>query len=149
MAALELDPHGIDPHSPGAKLDAGKPKVSTYVLRYFPRAIMEVAKVSEYGASKYTPKGWEKVSNGVERYEDAEVRHILNEEIHESVLDPETDILHAAHKAWNSLASLELLCREFNTPTEQVKATPIGKEEFLSSEPKKNLSSWMVQTPLN
>lgn len=131
----EADPNGLDAHSPGAKLDAGKPKPSTYVLRYFPRAILEVAKVSEFGAKKYTPKGWEKVTNGVDRYEDAEVRHILKEEIERSQTDLDSDILHAAHKAWNALASLELLCRTSQSTLKPLVSTSGVALDLSSSQP--------------
>ena len=42
----------VDPHTPGAKLDAGKPKVSL-VVGGFSSAIKEVAKVATFGAEKY------------------------------------------------------------------------------------------------
>lgn len=100
----ERDPHGRDPHSPGAKLDDGKPRVGL-MLRDFARALTAVAEVTTAGADKYTPSGWRHVPNGVERYEDALGRHQLAVERR----DPDTNLLHAAHRAWNSLAVLELM----------------------------------------
>lgn len=108
----ELDPTGLSPHAPGAKLDKGKPKIATFVLRYFPRALECVARISEMGARKYTPGGWQHVKDGVERYEDAEVRHITDSAKQGSDQDPESELPHYCHRAWDALASAELALRE-------------------------------------
>jgi hypothetical protein len=108
---MESDPNGVKEHEPGAKLDANKPKIVKGVLQYFPRAINEVAKVSEFGATKYTWKGWQDVKDGIERYTDALGRHILAEEIEGPITD-DSGLLHASHIAWNSLARLELILRK-------------------------------------
>ena len=107
----ETDPTGRNKHEPGAKLDAGKAPVFRGAIGYFPRAITEVAKVSGFGASKYTWKGWETVPDGVNRYSDAMVRHLAYEGEGE-ILDPDSGLLHAAHAAWNALARLELMLKE-------------------------------------
>jgi hypothetical protein len=109
ISKIESDPNGLDAHSPGAKLDAGKPRLSL-VLGGFPRALTEVAKVGTYGAKKYTDNGWQTVSNGFERYTDAMQRHQMAEWKGEEN-DRDTDLKHAAHLAWNALARLELLLR--------------------------------------
>jgi len=106
----EADPNGILPNTPGAKLDAGKPPVLRGVIQYFPRALMAVSEVSAHGASKYTWKGWESVPDGVSRYGDALVRHLVKESYEE--LDPDSGLLHAAQVAWNALARLELTLRK-------------------------------------
>lgn len=106
----EYDPTGRKPKEAGAKLDAGKPKIAKGVLQYFPRALGEVARVSEFGASKYTWKGWETVADGEERYLDALSRHILAE-VTEGDITKDSGLLHAAHEAWNALARLELILR--------------------------------------
>jgi Domain of unknown function (DUF5664) len=103
---MELDPNGKDAHTPGAKLDAGKPRVSL-MMSGFSNALLEVAKVTTFGAAKYTPGGWRTVPNGLERYADAQMRHVLKAAGGE-VLDPDSALLHAAHTAWNALAVLEL-----------------------------------------
>lgn len=108
--AGERDPHGIDAHTPGAKLDAGKPRPAL-VLGGFARALQAVTDVGTFGAQKYTPNGWVHVPNGAERYADAEMRHWLAEQAGERC-DPQTGIPHAAHAAWNALARLELLLRD-------------------------------------
>lgn len=107
----EQDPNGKQPHEPGAKLDAGKSPVRRGLLEYFPRACMAVAEVSEYGAKKYVWKGWEMVPDGIDRYGDAEVRHICKAAI-EGKFDPETKKLHAIHEAWNAMARAELILKD-------------------------------------
>ncbi|WP_374492785.1 dATP/dGTP diphosphohydrolase domain-containing protein [Brachymonas sp.] len=105
--STETDPHGRNPHQPGAKLDAGKNRLGL-VMQGFPRALQAVGHVATYGAEKYTPDGWKSVPNGIERYTDAMYRHLLAEATGE-LQDQDTRLLHAAHAAWNALARLELL----------------------------------------
>lgn len=107
----DKDPNGIDQHTPGAKLDAGKVQAS--LLIDFGRALLAVAAVGSFGASKYTRGGWEHVPDGINRYTDALLRHILKEQVEE--LDPDSNLLHASHTAWNALSRLELLLRERET----------------------------------
>jgi hypothetical protein len=110
FAMTDHDPHGIDQHQPGAKLDALKPRPAL-VLGGFSRALMAVTHVGTYGAIKYTPRGWESVPDGIERYSEAMMRHWLAEASGEQQ-DPESNFLHAAHVAWNALARLELMLRK-------------------------------------
>jgi len=105
----EVDPDGVGQHTPGAKLDAGKVRVGL-MFKCVPRALMEVARVFTYGAEKYTPGGCLKVKNGIERYSDAEGRHLLEGHIED--FDPESELLHLSHKAWNALMILELYIRD-------------------------------------
>ncbi len=107
-AIREADPHGKDPHQPGAKLDAGKLKIGL-VLADFANALEAVAKIGTDGAEKYTAHGWLMVPQGRERYTDAMLRHYLKEST-EGEMDP-SGSLHAAHLAWNALARLELQLR--------------------------------------
>lgn len=108
--AGEADPTGRDPHAPGAKLDAGKLR-PTLVIRDMARALEAVIKVATDGANKYTPGGWLEVPNAKERYEDADLRHMLKRFKGEAV-DTDSKSLHLAHNAWNALAKLELHLRE-------------------------------------
>lgn len=110
MSVSERDPNGKSAHEAGSKLDAGKPAVMRGVVQYFPRALVAVASVSQYGAAKYTWGGWESVPDGVQRYTDALGRHLVGETI-DGPADPETGLLHAAQTAWNALARLELMLR--------------------------------------
>lgn len=106
----ERDPNGIDQHAPGAKLDAGK--IMAGVLGDFGQALLAVAEVGTFGANKYTRGGWQSVENGTVRYTDAAWRHLLKEQ--SEALDADSNLLHAAHFAWNALARLELMIREQN-----------------------------------
>jgi len=107
--SLEQDPNGKGQHETGAKLDAGKVRLGL-VLGAFSNALVEVGKVGTYGAQKYTDNGWLDVPKGKARYTDALLRHIFTEanESH----DPDTNLHHAAHAAWNALARLELILRK-------------------------------------
>jgi len=100
----ELDPNGLHPNTPGAKLDANKPDCDL-VFGGFAKALLEVAKVGTFGAVKYTDNGWKSVPNGIRRYRSAAYRHLLALEF----LDKDSNLPHLAHAAWNCLAALELL----------------------------------------
>lgn len=106
----EMDPNGLHAHASGAKLDAGKNRVAL-VVNGFARALLEVGKVGTFGAKKYTDNGWMEVPNGIERYTDALQRHLLTEATGEDC-DPDSELLHAAHAAWNALARLDLMLRK-------------------------------------
>lgn len=103
----EQDPNGLSQHQPGAKLDSGKLRPQL-VLGGFSRALTAVSEVGTFGAAKYTDNGWRQVSNGIERYSEAMIRHWLWES-QGIECDGETQFLHAAHIAWNALARLELM----------------------------------------
>lgn len=109
-ATQEQDPNGISQHEPGAKLDMGKVEPEL-IQRGFARALLAVAEVGTYGATKYTRDGWQYVQDGVRRYTNAMYRHLSAEHRGEQC-DPDTKLLHAAHAAWNALARLELMLRE-------------------------------------
>lgn len=108
----ETDPHGLDPHAPGAKLDANK-VLPWLCISGFAHALTAVADVTSKGARKYTPNGWMAVPDGEKRYMEAFGRHLLalgrGEEI-----DQDTQCLHKAQMIWNLLASLELELRKEN-----------------------------------
>jgi hypothetical protein len=106
--SVELDPTGRAPTDPGAKLDAGKVRPDL-VLDGFSLALLEVAKVATYGATKYSENGWQEVPDGVKRYRAAGDRHRLYRTA--QPLDPDTHLAHLAHEAWNRLAELELALR--------------------------------------
>lgn len=106
----EHDPLGKHPRERGAKLDAGKNRLGL-VLLSFSRALQEVGKVGTLGAAKYTDDGWIDVPDGMRRYTDALLRHLMKEGEGE-LQDPDTGLHHAAHAAWNALARLDLMLRE-------------------------------------
>lgn len=109
----ERDPNGVDPHTPGAKMDAGKTPLRKGALEQFPRALMAVADVSAFGAAKYTWGGWQTVPDGVQRYLDAGARHAALRAMGE-LIDKDSGLLHLAQEAWNILAALELELRAAN-----------------------------------
>jgi hypothetical protein len=113
--APQADPFGLSQHSPGAKLDLGKLRFEL-VLSDFSMALEAVVRVGTYGATKYTDHGWLTVPNGYNRYLDAQGRHRSARWIGE-LHDPETQMLHLAHEAWNTLAALELYLRAELTRT--------------------------------
>lgn len=100
----EFDPNGTSPHALGAKLDGGK--IRADLLLDFRHALKEVAKVSTFGAKKYTEGGWITVPEGEKRYMAALLRHLF-----EDGVDPDSELDHLAHLAWNALAILELKMR--------------------------------------
>jgi hypothetical protein len=105
----ERDPSGRNSKEPGSKLDMGKTPIFQGLLDYFPLACLAVADVSAQGAAKYSWKGWESVPDGIKRYSDALVRHIVYETI-DGAFDKD-GFRHAAQIAWNALAVLELKLR--------------------------------------
>ena len=100
----------LDLRVPGAKADHGKVRPSL-IINGFPRALLAVAEVGTFGANKYSDGGWQHVPNSIQRYTDAMLRHHLMEAAGETV-DAESGLEHAAHRAWNALAVLELMLRE-------------------------------------
>lgn len=110
MSSTETDPDGKNANEAGAKLDAGKNRLSL-VLFGFARALNAVGEVGTYGANKHTDNSWVEVPNGEQRYSDAVLRHLLKEASGE-MRDKDTELLHAAHTAWNALARLDLMLRK-------------------------------------
>jgi hypothetical protein len=93
----------------GVKNDSGKHR-PTLILRSMTRAINAVIEVGEHGAKKYAEDNWLAVDDGLRRYTDAMLRHQLAE-LGGEPRDPDSQLLHAAHVAWNALARLELILR--------------------------------------
>lgn len=110
----EVDPNGVSQHDSGAKLDSGKPDAS--LLGMFGNALLQVARVGTFGAEKYTRGGWQHVPDGINRYSAAMLRHYLKEI--NGPKDDDLPVLHAAQVAWNALARLELMCRDYNNSVE-------------------------------
>ena len=106
----ESDPLGKDQHTPGAKLDADKNRLGL-VLGDFSRALEAVGWVGTFGAKKYSARGWLEVPSADMRYRDALMRHLFADFRGEEI-DPQTNLDHFAHLAWNALAILELKLRE-------------------------------------
>lgn len=129
-AQIERDPQGLSPHSPGAKLDAGK-TLPALVLLDFAHALNAVAEVGTAGAIKYSESGWLQVKDGEKRYENAMMRHWLQKGMGESV-DLGSGQLHQAHLAWNALATLELMLRRPASHASII--TPTARERMESAQ---------------
>jgi hypothetical protein len=108
--ANEKTPDGLGQHESGAKLDAGKTRMSL-VMGGFAKALTKVGEVGTFGANKYTDNGWRDVNNGTERYMDALYRHLLKFSQGERY-DSDSGLEHLAHAAWNALAILELSSKD-------------------------------------
>jgi hypothetical protein len=93
------------------KLDTGKAPVRRGFVEYFPRAIKAVAMISQFGFDKYGEwGGWKKVEDAYNRYNDALGRHDADMAIETHC--SESKHMHIAHRAWNAMATLELLLIE-------------------------------------
>ena len=110
IKTVESDPNGLNPSSPGAKLDAGKQRPHL-MLSGFSNALSRISEVTTKGAKKYTPNGWMEVPNGIERYQDAAYRHQLALWQGEKV-DNDTGCDHESQVIWNLLAAYELKLRK-------------------------------------
>lgn len=88
------------------KDDANKYHPS-YILSQMPQALQKVFAVAEYGANKYSPNGWKEVPDGIERYKEALLRHVLAYAAGQ-MMDTESGHQHLAHAAWNCLALMQL-----------------------------------------
>lgn len=124
----DTDPTGKNQHAPGAKLDNGKPRCSL-VLGEFARALWQVSLVGTFGANKYSDNGWLYVENGMQRYEDAQLRHWLLTHMGEEY-DSESELLHLAHEAWNALARLEKYCRDADSSERLERTSKLIKEQL-------------------
>lgn len=93
----------------GIKYDDGKPRLGEMIID-FKEPLTELCKVWEYGANKYSKSNWKEVDNGLERYTNAMIRHLLAEE--DTLCDRESELLHAAHIAFNALARLYFILQK-------------------------------------
>lgn len=122
---------GDDIKSGHAKYDAGKPEVFQGVFDYFPRALLEVANVSGYGAKKYSWGGAKGVKSAYERYSNALGRHIMLAGI-DGPYDTGpggSGLLHDAQVAWNALMKLEAGLKEGRYLSTRGFPLPEKKEE--------------------
>lgn len=107
-----ISPHVVIPdQTVGIKYDGGKPRLAEMMMDFAPEMI-ELCKVWEFGADKYSKSNWKLVDNGIDRYTNAMLRHLLAET--NNLYDDETKLLHAAHIAFNALARLHFILKETN-----------------------------------
>ena len=93
----------------GIKYDTGKPRIAEMIID-FSDSLVEVSKVWSFGADKYTKSNWKKVDNAIDRYTNAMLRHLIAET--DQLRDSESELMHAAHVAWNALARLHFIIQE-------------------------------------
>jgi len=80
-------------------------------IKYFPLAILEVARLSKIGNDQHNPGKpmfWDRSKSGDEP--DAMMRHLVDEALFENGLLPETDtdgVLHLTKVAWRAMANLQ------------------------------------------
>jgi len=88
----------------GLKYDNQKPCMA-FLLKSFPNALRAAAQQNDFGARKYEPLNWQKVSSV--RYVDALVRHFIQHLEDPTSLD-ESGQTHLSAVIWNALAIYEL-----------------------------------------
>ena len=139
MPDIDLDPSGKGQHESGSKLDAGKNRLGL-VLGAFAPALEQVGRVGTFGANKYTDDGWLDVENGVERYTDAMLRHLLSD-LQDQRVDEDSGLDHAAQVAWNALARYTLMLRDRTNlePTDK----PRGMNDLDTAFERLNFSGWI------
>lgn len=128
-----------DQHQPGVKLDHDKIDLS--LLQEIPLALEEVARVMDYGQTKYTRGGFATVANAVIRYSAAMLRHFFKEPF--GIIDEddpfyETEkgarfkglIRHDAQVAVNALFRLECRLRAEKQEREHVSFGDLLKEKY-------------------
>lgn len=100
-------------------IKTAKPCPVQGVLSLFPRAILEIARVSALGAEKYgvplDAVDYRSVPNASAVYREAELRHMLAEITEGEYNSKDGGMLHKAQKAWNALADLEILLDSLKT----------------------------------
>ena len=95
----------------GKKYDSGKSMVGT-LCRVFPRALLGIGQCIRFGQGKYpNPKNWSLVEDGLNRYTDSLMRHLLKMFAGQEI-DPETKLPHIFHVCWNALAIAEFYIKE-------------------------------------
>lgn len=79
------------------------------VYQEFPLAMMEVARVTVYGAATHAPRDWQAFEPvyGMNYHRAKLGRHLLALETEGPINSSDDGLLHAAQVAWNALAYLE------------------------------------------
>ena len=98
------------PEQQGLKYDQGKSRLGEMLID-FSDSLTLVAQVWAFGADKYAKSNWKYVDNGINRYTNAMLRHLIKEGPDGTAIDDESELMHAAHVAWNALARLHLIIK--------------------------------------
>lgn len=88
--------------------------------------IEKVVEVYTFGAQKYAANTWQNLEDGYNRYKAALLRHLTAHDKGETI-DPESNLPHLAHVAWNAIALMHFALErseDLEPPTE-VLGTPI------------------------
>ena len=93
----------------GIKYDSDKLRIAE-MIEDFKEPLLELCKVWEFGANKYSKSNWKQLDNGRDRYSNALLRHLLAEV--DNPVDDESHLLHASHIAFNALARLYFILKE-------------------------------------
>jgi hypothetical protein len=109
----------------GIKYDSNKPRLAEMIID-FKEPLVQLCKVWEFGANKYEKSNWKLVENGRDRYTNAMLRHLVQEE--DFLFDDESKLLHAGHIAFNALARLYFIIQELKENKPHI-------EEMYSSHP--------------
>lgn len=100
--------------SEGIKYDSNKPRLAEMIID-FKEPLLQLCKVWEFGANKYEKSNWKLVENGKDRYTNAMLRHLVQEE--DFLFDDESKLLHASHIAFNALARLYFIIESLKLGT--------------------------------
>lgn len=99
-----------------AKEKADKLPIYQAVLSYFPRAIQEVCRISQYGVEKhnapFNAPTFPNPEYPVEGFVDAIARHLLKRAMYGEINKEDGDTYHLAAVIWSGLAALEKILRE-------------------------------------
>ena len=96
--------------SEGIKYDQGKLRLAEMITDFAPE-LEELCKVWEFGANKYGKSNWKDLEYAEIRYTNALLRHLIAEE-QEGAYDKESNLLHAAHIAFNALARMHFILQD-------------------------------------
>ncbi len=101
-----------------------KPNPMTDVYLEFPLAMMELARVTAYGAGKHAPRGWQTFDPeyGIRYHASKMGRHLLDGETKGFENEADGGLLHPAQATWNALAWLENILRQRERDNEEYEA---------------------------
>lgn len=121
--AVRTDPPRVLP-TPAGDAERKAIPVWTGCVRYFPSALLEVAKVSKYGNDQHNPGQPLHWAQGKSMNQvDTCARHLLDADAVEGTAE---EISHLAQAAWRILARLQLACQREGAPLAPGARTPGG-----------------------
>ena len=128
----------------GIKYDSGKLRLAE-MMQDFREPLSAVCRVWEFGADKYEKSNWKYVDNAIDRYTNAMLRHLMEEET--CAFDEESHLLHAAHVAWNALARLQFILNNMQTERAQTPTRFYGSFPEVDNRKIKNI--YTIGAPKN